>query len=74
MPIRPRGEVKSPVVLVGALLVGRWDNASERRLNVWNVDDLRDNDRTHPSESGRKKVAEMLLDFCHSDPMPRVGI
>jgi hypothetical protein len=38
---------------------------------VWKEEDLRENDRTHPSESGRKKVAELLLKFCHTDPTAR---
>jgi hypothetical protein len=29
------------------------------------------NDGTHPSESGRRKVAQMLLSFFHSDPLAR---
>lgn len=62
-----RGEVKSPVVLWGPYL---WADGTTPRHDglVWKVDDLRENDRTHPSESGRKKVAELLLNFCHSDP------
>jgi len=62
-----RGEVKSPVVLWGPYL---WaDGVTPRKDGlVWNIDDLRENDRTHPSDSGRRKVAELLLNFCHSDP------
>src|SRR6185436_2618042 len=66
-PDPARGEVKSPVVLWGPYLWG--DGTTPRKDGlVWNLEDLRDNDRTHPSESGRKKVAELLLKFCHSDP------
>lgn len=35
---------------------------------MWNRDDLRDNDGTHPSPSGQKKVADMLMAFFHADP------
>lgn len=62
-----RGEVKAPVVLWGPYLWG--DGTSPRKDGlVWNRDDLRDNDGTHPSPSGQLKVAEMLLTFFHSSP------
>ena len=36
---------------------------------VWKVEDFRENDRTHPSvESGREKVAKLLLNFLKNDP------
>ena len=38
---------------------------------VWNRDDLRDNDGTHPSPSGQRKVADMLVKFFHSDPFAK---
>jgi hypothetical protein len=63
----PRGEVKAPVVLWGPYLWG--DGTTPRKDGVvWNRDDLRDNDGTHPSPSGQKKVAELLLTFFHADP------
>jgi hypothetical protein len=66
-PDPARGEVKSPVLLWGPYL---WaDGVTPRKDGlVWNIDDLRENDRTHPGDSGRHKVAELLLNFCHSDP------
>jgi hypothetical protein len=64
---RQRGEVKSPVVLWGPYLWG--DGTTPRKDGlVWNRDDLVERDGTHPSDSGRKKVADMLLSFFHSDP------
>ena len=62
-----RGEVKAPVVLWGPYL---WADGTTPRKDglVWNRDDLRDNDGTHPSPSGQKKVADMLVKFFHSDP------
>ncbi len=62
-----KGEVKAPVVLWGPYLWG--DGTTPRNDGlVWNRDDLRDNDGTHPSPSGQKKVADMLVKFFHSDP------
>ena len=62
-----KGEVKAPVVLWGPYLWG--DGTTPRKDGlVWNRDDLRDNDGTHPSDSGRQKVADMLMKFVHSDP------
>jgi hypothetical protein len=35
---------------------------------VWKAEDFRENDRTHPSvESGREKVAKLLLNFLKTD-------
>ena len=62
-----RGKVQSPVVLWGPYLWG--DGTTPRKDGVvWNRDDLRDNDGTHPSPSGQKKVADMLMAFFHADP------
>jgi hypothetical protein len=61
------GEVKAPVVLWGPYLWG--DGTTPRNDGlVWNRDDLVERDGTHPSDSGRKKVADMLMKFFHSDP------
>jgi hypothetical protein len=67
-----KGEVKAPVLLWGPYL---WaDGMTPRKSDglVWKEEDLRENDRTHPSTSGRKKVAELLLKFCHTDPTARM--
>jgi len=62
-----RGHVNAPVVLWGPYLWG--DGTTPRKDGlVWTKDDLSDRDGTHPSDSGRQKVAEMLLKFFHSDP------
>ena len=34
---------------------------------MWSIADL-GGDGTHPSDSGRKKVAQLLLDFLKKDP------
>ena len=62
-----KGEVKAPVVLWGPYL---WGDGTMPRTDglVWNRDDLVERDGTHPSDSGRKKVADMLMKFFHSDP------
>ncbi len=62
-----QGEVKAPVVLWGPYL---WGDGTTPRTDglVWNRDDLVERDGTHPSDSGRKKVADMLIKFFHSDP------
>ena len=62
-----KGEVKAPVVLWGPYL---WGDGTTPRSDglVWNRDDLVERDGTHPSDSGRRKVADMLMTFFHSDP------
>jgi hypothetical protein len=65
-----RGEVKAPVVLWGPYLWG--DGTTPRKDGlVWNRDDLIERDGTHPSETGRKKVADLLMAFFHSDPFAK---
>jgi hypothetical protein len=65
-----RGEVKAPLLLWGAYFWG--DGTTPRKSDglVWKRDDLGP-DGTHPSNSGREKVARMLLDFCKTDPLAR---
>lgn len=38
---------------------------------TWQIDDFVQSDRTHPSTSGRKKVADMLLNFLKTDETSR---
>ncbi len=66
-----RGAVKSPLLLWGPYL---WaDSEKGRKIDdlVWKPDDLAD-DGTHPSDSGRRKVAELLLRFFKTDPTERI--
>jgi hypothetical protein len=61
-----RGEVKSPLLLWGPYF---WaDGLTPRKSDglVWKREDLGD-DGTHPSDSGRRKVADMLLTFFKTD-------
>ena len=62
-----KGEVKSPLLLWGPYL---WADGVKGRKGdelVWKREDLA-GDGTHPSTSGREKVARMLLEFLKSDP------
>lgn len=65
-----RGAVKMPLVLWGPYL---WTNGTAGRA----IDDVKFSredlagDGTHPSESGRQKVAQMLLTFFLNDPTTR---
>ena len=62
-----KGDVKAPVLLWGPYL---WaDGVAGRKADklVWNIEDL-GGDGTHPSDSGRKKVAQLLLDFFKKGP------
>jgi hypothetical protein len=62
-----RGPVKAPLLLWGAYLWG--DGMTPRKSDglVWKRDDLA-GDGTHPNDNGRRKVAELLLKFCKTDP------
>jgi hypothetical protein len=65
-----KGTVKTPLVLWGPYL---WaDGTTPRKTDglVWERQDLA-GDGTHPSDSGRQKVAEMLLRFFKNDPLAR---
>jgi hypothetical protein len=62
-----RGPVKSPLLLWGPYL---WaDGEKGRKIDdlVWKPEDLGP-DGTHPSASGREKVARLLLNFMKTDP------
>lgn len=65
-----QGEVKSPLILWGPYLWG--DGIKPRQSDglVWKREDLA-GDGTHPSMSGRQKVADMLLKFFKTDPNAR---
>jgi Cu/Ag efflux protein CusF len=63
-----RGAVKAPLLLWGPYFWG--DGTTPRKSDglVWERKDLA-GDGTHPSQSGRQKVADMLLGFFKSDPL-----
>jgi hypothetical protein len=63
-------ESKSPLLLWGPYL---WaDGAKGRKLDqlVWESSDFGP-DGTHPSDSGRRKVAGLLLDFLTTNPLAK---
>ncbi|MEQ1852577.1 MAG: hypothetical protein ABMA01_13420, partial [Chthoniobacteraceae bacterium] len=64
-----KGGVKAPVLLWGPYL---WANGATPRKSdglAFLREDLSERDGTHPSESGRGKVAKLLLDFFTTDPL-----
>jgi hypothetical protein len=66
-----KGTVKSPLPLWGPYL---WaDGEKGRKIDdlIWKPEDLA-GDGTHPSDSGRRKVAELLLDFVKTDPTAKL--
>lgn len=65
-----KGQVKAPVLLWGPYL---WaDGTAPRKTDglVWKQEDL-GGDGTHPSPSGRMKVANLMLNFLKSDPLAK---
>jgi lysophospholipase L1-like esterase len=62
-----KGDVKAPLLLWGPYLWG--DGVTPRKSDglVWNEADF-GKDGTHPSDSGRDKVAQMLQKFFKADP------
>jgi hypothetical protein len=65
-----RGAVESPWLAWGPYL---WTDGVKGRKDglVWRREDVAE-DGTHPSPSGREKVARMLVDFLKSDPTARL--
>jgi hypothetical protein len=66
-----KGEVKAPVLLWGPYL---WANGATPRKSdglAYQREDLTERDGTHPSESGREKVAKLLLDFFTTDALAK---
>lgn len=65
-----RGDVRAPVLLWGPYL---WaDGVTPRKADglVYRREDLGP-DGTHPSQSGREKVAGLMLNFYKSDPLAK---
>ena len=61
------GPVKSPLLLWGPYLWADGEKGRQVDDLVWRLEDLA-GDGTHPSDSGRRKVAELLLKFLKNDP------
>jgi hypothetical protein len=62
-----RGEAMAPLLLWGPYLWGDGVTARKSDGLVWNESDFA-KDGTHPSDSGRDKVAQMLQKFFKADP------
>jgi hypothetical protein len=60
------GEVKAPLLLWGPYLWADGIKPRQRDNLIWNREDF-EQDGTHPSPSGRQKVAQMLLSFFKTD-------
>lgn len=65
-----RGEVNAPLILWGPYLWADGLNARKSDGLVWKREDL-GQDGTHPSGSGQRKVAELLLGFFKTEPSAR---
>lgn len=63
-----RGTGKSPLLLWGPYLWADGDKPRRSDGLVWLREDL-SGDGVHPSNSGREKVAKLLLDFCKTNPL-----
>jgi hypothetical protein len=61
-----RGAVRAPVLVWGPYLWAAGETPRRADGLVWQRDDFRD-DGTHPSERGRRKVAEQMLAFFTQD-------
>jgi hypothetical protein len=62
-----KGEVKAPLLVWGPYL---WaDGVTPRKADglIYKREDVREDDGTHPSETGRRKVADQLLKFLKTD-------
>jgi hypothetical protein len=65
-----KGAVKAPLLLWGPYL---WADGTKPRAGdklVWKREDLA-GDGTHPSQAGRRKVAQLLLDFFKTDALAK---
>jgi hypothetical protein len=62
-----RGEVNAPLLIWGPYLWARGDTPRKLDGMRWSIDDVVARDRIHPSDSGCKKVTELLLKFLKTD-------
>jgi hypothetical protein len=65
-----KGEVQAPLLLWGPYFWGDGTKARTTDGLVWLREDF-GGDGTHPSQSGREKVAKLLLEFYKTDPLAR---
>ena len=62
-----KGAVKSPLLLWGPYLWADGETARKADGLIYKREDLSDKDGTHPAETGRTKVANLLLNFFKTD-------
>jgi hypothetical protein len=65
------GMAKPPLLLWGPYLWADGEKGRKTDDLVWKPEDL-GSDGTHPSDSGQRKVAELLLRFMKTDPTAKV--
>jgi hypothetical protein len=65
-----KGAVKAPLLLWGPYFWADGTKPRETDKLVWKREDLA-GDGTHPSQSGRRKVAQLLLDFFKIDALAK---
>ena len=66
-----RGEVKAPLVVWGPYL---WANGTTPRKSdgfAWKPEDFVTTDHTHPADSARQKVSDLLLHFFKTDAVAK---
>jgi hypothetical protein len=61
------GSAQAPLAIWGPYLWAQGDTPRKADGLVWNIDDVRANDHLHPSESGCKKAAALLMNFLKTD-------
>lgn len=66
-----KGQVRSPWIAWGPYLWADGLKGRKQDSLVWLKEDLMVGDRTHPSPSGKEKVATLLLDFLKKDSTSR---
>lgn len=66
-----QGPVNSPLLLWGPYLWADGDTPRKTDGLVYLPEDLSEKDGTHPAESARTKVANLLLNFLKTDPTAR---
>ncbi len=66
-----KGEAKSPLLLWGPYLWADGEKGRKAGDLAWKPEDLA-GDGTHPSDNGRRKVAELLLRFVKTDPTAKI--
>lgn len=66
-----KGNVTAPVLLWGPYLWANGETPRESDGLVFKREDLSERDGTHPSNSGREKVAKLLLDFFTGNPLAK---